>query len=316
MTCVSSFTLDHSALTQEHIERATGITHTPQVVAEAYTVGLRTLLEFHNWCVFPSVKFRSDSVNSLTGLRRKDLALYLLFGRIRFLSQTLLSLTQVRHFQSIVAASRTAIELYVDMHLLAGDHVKNGVEKFFAFSRTQKLKAARRMVDFYNKNPTLRVRSLETYRTFIENNGAAIDAELALLWGPKASPRHWTNVNFEKRPEVLGVDIQELVHEGYDYRNWLLHSGAAGVYEMSNEALTALAATGVRTVHDVFLGAIELLTTELRICEDIEKFEDRLAELRLLPGFVMADIRLRQQGEPQRVFVSYPARPDTSNPES
>src|SRR5690242_5928256 len=111
MTCASSFMLDHSALTNEDVVRASAIPHTPEMMAEGHTVGLRTILEFNNLCLLPSL-------NTLINPAPKELALKLLFGRIRLLIETLLLLTNVRHFQSIVGASRTAVELYVDMHLL------------------------------------------------------------------------------------------------------------------------------------------------------------------------------------------------------
>jgi hypothetical protein len=170
----------------------------------------------------------------------KELALHLLFGRIRLLIETLLVLTNVRHFQSIVGASRTAVELYVDMHLLARDLIQNGTEKFFAFDRVQRLKAARRMVEFHTKHPHLRERGVETFSTFIKDQGAAIDADRVRLWGSKSAPQHWTNVDFYKRPKDLGPAFQRLVNDGYDYRNWQLHSGAAGVNGLNDETLKAL----------------------------------------------------------------------------
>jgi hypothetical protein len=296
MSCDNSFVLDHSALSVSDVARATAIGHTPHVIAEAYTVGLRTTLEFYNWCIHPALMAQEQPSAKLS-------ALHLLFGRIRFLSETLLSLTNVKHFQSIVGASRTAIELYVDMNLLAEDRIKNGVEKFFAFNRVQRLKSARRIVEFHTKHPGLRGNNLSVYDSFIASHGAAIDTERARLWGAKASPQHWTNINFYERPEGLAVEIKQLVSDGYDYRNWLLHSGAAGVHEFSDESLTALAATGVRVVHDVFIGAIDLMATQLGIRDSINDFPGRLNELRTVPGFVMVDLRLRAQGEPAAGFT-------------
>src|SRR5438128_2623924 len=112
MTCRDSFRVDHSALADEDVRRTNAIPHQPEMMAEGHTVGLRAILEFHNWCVLPSL-------NTLVDPTAKELALKLLYGRIRVLADTLLILTNVRHFQSIVGASRTAIELYIDMHLLA-----------------------------------------------------------------------------------------------------------------------------------------------------------------------------------------------------
>jgi hypothetical protein len=238
----------------------------------------------------------------------KELALNLLFGRVRLLIETLLVLTNVRHFQSIVGASRTAVELYVDMHLLARDVIPDGVEKFFVFDRVQRLRSARRMVDFHDKHPDLRERGVEPFRKFATEQGAAIDADRVRLWGDKAKPDHWTNTNLYQRPKPLGPEFERLVNDGYDYRNWLLHSGAAGVNGLADEVLKALSANSLHVVHTVAIGAVDLVAGEFHIRGTIDDFATKLEELRLIPGFVMTDIRLRSLGEPQRVFITYPER--------
>ncbi len=304
MSCARSFVLDHAALTNEDVVRATAIPHTPEMMAEGHTVGLRTILEFNNWCLLPTL-------NTLLNPTPKELALKLLFGRIRLLVDTLLVLTNVRHFQSIVGASRTAVELYVDMHLIARDVIADGTEKFFTFDRVQRLKAARRMIEFHDKHPGLRERGVETFRTFVAAQGPAIDAERIRLWGEKAKPDHWTNVNLHDRPNELGPEFQRLVNDGYDYRNWLLHSGAAGVNGLGDDALKALSANALNTVHTVAIGAVDLVADQFHIREIIDDFAARLEELRLIPGFVMFDIRLRSLGEAQRVFITHPQRDNT-----
>ncbi len=305
MSCKDSFVVNHSALMNEDVERAIAIPHTPEMMAEGHTVGLRAILEFHNWCVLPSL-------NTLVKPTPKELALKLLYGRIRLLADTLLVLTNVRHFQSIVGASRTAVELYIDMHLLARNLIENGSDKFFAFDRVQRLKSARRMVEFHDRYPNLRERGVDTFRAFIADQGAAIDAERTRLWGERARPDHWTNINFYDRPNDLGPDFQRLVNDGYDYRNWQLHSGAAGVNGLSDEVLKALSSNALHVVHTIAIGAVDLVATEFHIRGTIDDFTSRLQELRLIPGFVMTDIRLRSLGEPQRVFITHPARPESA----
>jgi hypothetical protein len=301
VSCAASFMLDHSALTNEDVVRASAIPHTPEMMAEGHTVGLRTILEFNNWCLLPSL-------NTLVNPTPKELALNLLFGRVRLLIETLLVLTNVRHFQSIVGASRTAVELYVDMQLLARDVIPDGVEKFLVFDRVQRLKSARRMIDFHDKHPDLRERGVEAFRKFANEQGSAIDADRARLWGEKARPDHWTNINLYERPKPLGPEFERLVNDGYDYRNWLLHSGAAGVNGLSDEVLKALSANALHVVHTVAIGVVDLVAAEFHIRGTIDDFAARLEELRLIPGFVMIDIRLRSLGEPQRVFITHPER--------
>ncbi len=74
------------------------------------------------------------------------------------------------------------------MHLLARNLIENGSDKFFAFDRVQRLKSARRMVEFHDRYPNLRERGVDTFRAFIADQGAAIDAERTRLWGERARP--------------------------------------------------------------------------------------------------------------------------------
>jgi hypothetical protein len=61
-------------------------------------------------------------------------------------------------------------------------------------------------------------------------------------------------------------------------------------------------------VHTVAMRSLELIATELRARESIEDFAVRLEDLGLIPGLVLADIRLQSVGEPQRVFITHPQR--------
>lgn len=88
----------------------------------------------------------------------------------------------------------------------------------------------------------------------------------------------------------------------------MLHSGAAGVDGLSDEVLTALSSNALNVVHSVAVGAVDLMADQFRLRETIDDFAIRLEELRLIPGFVMTDIRLRSLGEAQRVFIRHPAR--------
>ena len=299
MTCADSFVLDHSALTNDDVVRASAIPHTPEMAAEGHTVGLRAILKFSNGCLLPQL-------NTLVNPTPKELALKLLFGRVRLLVDTLLVLTNVRHFQSIVGASRTAVELYIDMHLIAREAIPNGTEKFFTFTKVQKLKAARRMVTFHDAHPGLRERGVETFRAFEVAEGTAIDAERVRLWGERRKPSHWTDMSLDRRAGELSPEFERLVIDGYDYRNWLLHSGAAGVDGLSDVVFKALSANALNVVHSVAIGAVDLIAEQFHLASTVEDFGIRLEELKLIPGFVMVDIRLRSLGEPQRVFITHP----------
>ena len=64
---------------------------------------------------------------------------------------------------------------------------------------------------------------------------------------------------------IVGASRQRLVNDGYDYRNWQLHSGAAGVNGLTDETLTALSANALHVAHTIAIGSLELIATELRV---------------------------------------------------
>jgi hypothetical protein len=123
------------------------------------------------------------------------------------------------------------------------------------------------MVEFHDRYPNLRERGVDTFRAFVAAQGATIDAERVRLWGDGARPDHWTNINFYQRPSDLGPEFQRLVNDGYDYRNWQLHSGAAGVNGLTDETLAALSANALNVMHTVAIGSLELIAMELRVRE-------------------------------------------------
>lgn len=301
MSCEESFVLDHAALTEADVRRAMDVKQTPLMMAEAYKVGLQTVREFVKWCVTPSLQ-------TLVLPSDHETALVVLFNRIQLLIETLLVLTDGRHFQSIMGASRTAVELYVDMHLIDRQLIQDAVEKFFVFRRAQQLKAARRMIDFYAANPALRTRSLDVFRDFVTINGQAIDADTTRLWGGgrrPVTPQHWSDRDLISRGRLVGVDVNQLVVEGYDYRNWLLHSGAAGVANMDLATFIAFSASALHAVHSVAIGAISLLARRVNLAATIPDLQMRIEGLETTPGFILTDLRLRSLGEPQRVRVRF-----------
>ena len=303
MSCAKSVGVEDK-LTAADVERAAAVEVTPEHTAEAYHVGLMAIHEFVRWCVNPVLETLIDPTD-------EDRALVALQYRTHCLIRTLLALTEAIHFQSIVSASRSVIELHVDMLLIDQKLIPNGINKFYAFTRAQRLRAATRATKFYDTNPTLvHHNNLAVTRQFIYKNALAIDAESGQLWGvtkeskPKI-PSHWSGLTLPNRAKLIGPECEKLVIDGYDYRNWMIHSGSSGVDGMEFPTFIAMSALSLIAVHQVMLANVKLLADRLKLAWVIEDLAGRLTVLEVLPGFVLTDVRLQSIGEPQRVRVVF-----------
>ncbi len=102
----------------------------------------------------------------------------------------------------------------------------------------QKLKTARKTLVFFKDNPTLLASpsAIAPQNEYIKNNEVRIDAQTEKAWGldrkgkPK-TPEHWTEWDQKSRAIKLGKQFELLVNEGYDHRNFLIHTGMTGVWD-------------------------------------------------------------------------------------
>jgi hypothetical protein len=290
-------------LTLADLERAKNVPVRPLATAEAFDTGLRAADEFLKWCVTPFL-------DTLTVPSLQEQALVSLHHRIRGFLRTALALPATQYVQSLVAAARSGIELYVDMKLLDGGLIEDGLKKFWYFTDTQRLKAARRITEFYLKHPDLRSRPLDQLTEYIKEFGPAIDERTGQLWGIKKSgapkaPAHWSGLNLRARARLVSPECEDLVIDGYDYRNWLVHSGASGIAGLSRDTLEVLSATSLRALHRAALGSIEILASRLRLSVALDGFNEQFHVVEHVPDFVLADLQLRSLGEPQRVRVRF-----------
>jgi hypothetical protein len=286
------------ALTVADVHRAAAIPATPRTTAKAFYAGLLAVDEFLSHCLNPTLE-------TLVGATDQDIALITLHHRIRGYLKSLLVLTHVMHFQSIAAASRSVIELYVDMLLIEHKLIEEAVVKFDAFTAAQRLKAAKRIIAFFAKYPELERREHTHAKTFVGEKADDIERDNIKCWGRKDPPLHWSNHSLTKRAELVGRECEELVFDGYDYRNWLIHSGASGVAGMPVGTFEALSATSLGVVQRTLLKEIHLVATRFKLDETIPGFAERLKDLEKIPGLVDADLRLQTLGEPQRVKLTF-----------
>lgn len=246
-------------------------------------------------------------------LSKNDLefALFVLYYRILAFMKTALVLSNPLNFQSLTGASRSTIEVYIDMELLFENKIPNGVHLFNTHADALTLTAARRMTAFYTEHQELTFDkvSFEVHTKYIENNGTRIDDASAAAWGISKKtkkpnvPMHWSGdkMGLQKRARLLGLPFEQLVLDHYDLRNFHIHSGSAGVAWQNPTSMTATCVLAYIALRKCLLGSSKVIGRLLKLYLVVQKFFESLDALEDLPGFILADIKLQAMGEPTRL---------------
>ncbi len=253
--------------------------------------------------------FTRESVHPVTsGLlaptARETVILGLYYRSLGF-CRTAIELKSVVHQQSLTSAERSVIELYVDMELVHGNAIADGIEKFNVFMEYQKLKAARRIDTFFVENSALDATPSRAavHREFIANNSARIDADVARLWGVRGKPEHWSGLNLIDRSKKLDKHAEYLVIKDYDRRNFSVHTGLAGVVNLNAAAFASMCAFALNLIGDCMLLELHILGKELRLDDAIPHYQEALEAIDRVQVYAFADKVLQSFGEPVRYCV-------------
>jgi hypothetical protein len=289
-------------LTNADIVRASMGEMTPRVITAGNISQLNAIVAFWADVVHPFVLGRKE-------VPLRDLAFSALCDRMIGHARVVPKLTALVYQQSVTAAERSVIELWLDIQLLHRDVIPDGVHRLFSWAAFQKLAGARRDDSFFAEHPALDTSPSEAtpHRAFIASDGAAIDATAETLWSPrpgkKPSPQHWSDLSLLNRAKEIGSEAQLLVLRGYDMRNFAVHSGVAGMVNLPPNALELVFVQSAANVAKCMVDALRILEKELKIGVTVEAYSDVVDYIAdQLPSYAVADIILRGQGEPQRYF--------------
>ena len=249
--------------------------------------------------------------SGMLGLTDREKVILGLYYRLVGFCRTAIELKSVIHQQSLTSAERSVIEIYIDMELIHRDAIPDAVEKVIAFSDWQKLKAARRRDEFFTENPDLdKTPSRATvHRAFIASDEQRIVALVATLWGPKAKPEHWSGVNLIERGQKLDKDVEYMVMQDYDRRNFYVHTGLTGIFNMSKESFEQLCMLALAQIGECMLKALGILGRELKLDQAIGGYEQSLEAIKKVQTFAFADKILQMNGEPPRFSMHMGQRP-------
>jgi hypothetical protein len=122
----------------------------------------------------------------------------------------------------------------------------DAVKKIAAFAEIEKLKSARRIVDFKTAHPNAGDTST-VHADFIKNNAARIEALQSTLWpGAKSAARrvgHWSGSDLRSRATLLKAPFDEIYDMKYAQMSWYIHAAGLTGFDLKAETYPILQAT-------------------------------------------------------------------------
>jgi hypothetical protein len=99
-----------------------------------------------------------------------------------------------------------------------------------------------------------------------------------------------------------------LVIKDYDRRNFAVHTGLAGILNLSPANFEAMCAFALNVIGDCILAELHILGRELKLENAIANYATILEELDRVQVYAFADKTLQALGEPTRYCV-HPGNP-------
>lgn len=164
--------------TEGDVERADRTPVTPRIFANATFEGVRALRVFHE------LNLRGVLQGLLAATEREQAVLRLYYRLAAYLA-SVHRLDRPIHFQSIAAAARSIFELALDLALLDADATTESVDRMAAFTRVERYRVAKRLVDFYANHALPPDFSITEQRRVCADatETAAVEGLIVQYWG-------------------------------------------------------------------------------------------------------------------------------------
>jgi phosphorylcholine metabolism protein LicD len=184
------------------------------------------------------------------------------------------------HFQAISMLTRSLFELAVDIALL--DVIPDSALKMLSFSEVEKLRCARKIVEFKKLNSTSGVDE-SAYASYIAAEGQRIDGIKKGLWPGMDRVDHWSGKKFPERVKCLGEPYKEIYQVQYPRLSWYVHSGLTGVMGLKKDTFVAMCGVAFKSSVDSFEMILLRVIKEFQLEKGNEKIKDKLKAAKLVP---------------------------------
>jgi hypothetical protein len=246
----------------------------PKDTVERYFTVLKSLNEFDKEAV-------RGLVQGLLALSKRELCFTGSYYRAVGNIETTLTLKNVRDFQAIAMMSRSIFEIAVDLALAV--ETPESEKHIIAHADVEKLRAARKIVEFTGSNPGATVHDA-TYREFIASQEDRIDQEAKALWPTSYnSVAHWSGINLEKRVAKMGMPFTQVYAVNYPQLSWYAHAGIAGVLNLEKESFRMLAGVAFTVMAEMYMVVLAIIIKQFKINKANDKISDLMTLAKMLP---------------------------------
>lgn len=293
----------NNPFTENDIIRADKAFVTPHMIADATFEGIRAAYTFQKCYLKPLLQ-------GLLNQSPREEAIVGLHYRIAAYVTSLCKLNAPIHFQAIAASSRTLFELGLDMALISKDSTDDSIDRLHAFTRVERYRVAKKVVDFFSVNPIPEDMDISKQRAVCSdlNQKSQVEVLIEQYWGRNRSrdliwPKHWSRFQDARgRANHVGISWEERYVCTYYMLSWHVHSGLTGVVNLPKDLFNGFAMEAFQLSTDVVLDSYRILGRELQLSKAMPEWEDRLKFLDRVIGLALVDKRLQSldNKEPMR----------------
>jgi hypothetical protein len=194
--------------------------------------------------------------------------------------ETLLEFKQPKHFQAIAMLASGVFELAVDIRLI--DVIPDSETKIREFTDVEKLRCARKVLQFKAANPDAKV-DTAIYSSFVANNESRINTAKSMLWPTRGKVSHWSGCELPARVGLVKSPFQEIYEVNYPQLSWYVHSGLTGVVNLKAVTFTLICGYAFKLAADAYWEVLLSMIREFKMAKANEKIEGKLKAAKLLP---------------------------------
>jgi hypothetical protein len=248
-------------------------THDPQKASAQFFAMLQSVAQFDG------IEIRGILNNLLSPTQREDCFL-MIYHRAVANVASLQQLNHKQHFQAISMLTRSLFELAVDIRLI--DALPDAIAKMLVFSEVEKLRCAKKILDFKASHPGASVDD-SIYQSFVAAEEQKIQAKKDVLWPGQQQVEHWSGMKLWKRVKLLGSPFDETYHVEYPRLSWYVHAGLTGITNLKAETFLALCGVALKSSTDSYEQILLAVVDEFKIGKADQKIKDKLVAAKLLP---------------------------------
>jgi hypothetical protein len=222
-----------------------------------------------------NARFVQGAVSGLADPSLDETCFMTLYKRAVLNVRSILRMDNATHFQAVVMVGRAIFETSVDMRL--ADWVPNSARRMEVYERLERLRAAQKATVFAKTHTLQTPVNLKPYQDFIDQHGAAIEAEAVGVLG-SAKAKHWSGYDdLGARVDRLKGSFQETYHLLYKQFSWHTHPGLAGVSNMRVDGPPVLygiaCEIGARGFEEILRAIVSKLNLSFRTPTIIKELE-------------------------------------------